>query len=151
MPKTISLRKALQVKKTLAGDIAKLKSTVKTNNSVKRVNPNIDVKVLHAELNDKINKLLELKTAITIANTPIYSKIVLADELKAKIAFYEELNVQLFSTAFDAQRNVVEIDHVVSIGELERNEIVKQLKVDLEAALDAIDYYNSTTTITVEV
>ena len=149
--KTISLRKALQVKKNLAGEIAKLKSTIQTNNSVKRVNPNVDVKKLHEELNDKIAKLIELKTAITLANISIYSKIVTADELKAKIAFYEGLNVQLFSTSFDKDRNIIEVDHTVSIGELDRNEIVKQLKIDLEAALDAIDYYNSTTTINVAV
>lgn len=151
MPKTISLRKALQVKKNLTGDIAKLKSIIKTNNSVKRVNPNIDVKALHTELNDKINKLLALKTAITISNVSIYSKIVLADEIKAKISFYEELNVHLYSSGFDGQRNVIEVEHTVIISELERNEIVKTLKVELEAVLDAIDYYNSTTTITVEV
>ena len=149
MPKTISIRKALQLKKNLAGEIAKLKSTIHVNNSVKRVNPNISVVDLHKELNEKLEALIELKTQITLANVSIYSSIITADELKAKIGFYETLNVAQFSTAFDKDHNLIEVDHVVVISEKERNEIVKGLKVELETVLDRIDHYNSTTHITV--
>lgn len=150
MSRTITLRKALQLKKTLSGEVSKASKGVSNNNCVRktRVNPDIDVKELYEKWKEKTANLLELKTAITLANVSIYGKIVYADELKSSIAFYEGLDTFPFEEVYDGTKNVTE-ETIVFLSGKEVNEIISKLKVDLEETLDAIDAYNSTTTFTI--
>lgn len=150
LKKKISLRKALQLKKKLAGDVAKLNRNIAKFNAQRIVNPHVDVLLMTDEYNRKISELITLKTELAIANINIYEKIILAEELKSKIALYESLDTE--ETGEDYKNGeLIPFNKTVIINYTEKENIIKQLNVLLEAALDAIDEYNSSHFIEVSV
>lgn len=147
----ITLRKGLQMKKTLSGDLAKARVKIAKYNSQQeeKVSAHISIADLLVEANQLLVKLISLKTAITLANVSIYSKIIKADELKSEIAFYETLQTDEVTEQYRGGAQVV-IKCVVGINETEKQKHIKSLKAELETVLDEIDYFNGSTKITVE-
>ena len=147
---SITLRKALQTKKTLVGDIAKLKTTIEKFNSQETPNKHINLEKIHAEYMAKIAQLIALKTAITKANVEIYEAIVAADETKAMISMYEGLNTSdsTMKRGPDGQYSTIPLTVYFDYSMVE--EAVKLLKEKLQDLLDKIDYFNSNTTITID-
>ncbi len=139
----ISLRKALQVKKNLTGEIAKVRNKISQFNCQRNANKHINVLELEAEFVALTNKLIALKTALAKANVAIYEDILFAEELKGLIAFYEALNTEEEGSEYKAgefitYQNIVAIDYSV------KEDKVKALKADLEKRLERIDEFNST-------
>jgi hypothetical protein len=137
-----SLRKALQVKKNLTGEIAKLRSKISQFNCQRNANKHINVLELVAELDKLTNKLVAIKTALAKVNVDIYEDILVSDELKGMIAFYEGLNTEedgqdYKAGEFIAYKNIVAIDYS------EKEAKVKALKKELEERLEKIDDFNA--------
>lgn len=146
---SITLRKALQNKKTLTGDICKLKGTIEKFNSQEVPNKHINLEKIHAEFDAKVSELIILKTAITKANIGIYEAIVEADEVKAKIALYEGLNTTDSTLRRNQDGTFSTIDLVVHMDYSMVENKVKELKERLLELLDKIDHFNSNTMISV--
>lgn len=146
---TITLRKALQSKKTLVGDIAKMKSTIEKFNSQETPNKHIKLAEIHTAYIAKIDELIALKTAITKANVEIYGAIVAADEIKGLISMYEGLNTSdsTMKRGPDGQYSTVLLTVYFDYSMVEDK--VTELKEKLQGLLDKIDYFNSNTTITI--
>ena len=92
----MKLYKALKLRKTLIGEITKLKQQIKEKNSYLEGSLNAEkfnVEVLYDELLKKIDELTGLKFAINIANVEIQNKIYVLSEYKALIAFWNEVSV----------------------------------------------------------
>lgn len=149
----ITLRKGLQMKKTLSGDLAKIRVKISKYNSQHedKVSSHICVPTLISEAEQILVKLISLKTAITQANVAIYPKIIKADELKSEIAFYEALSTDEVVDQFRPGVGSVSVKCVVGVNETEKQKKIKSLKADLEAVLDDIDYFNGSTKIKVEI
>lgn len=148
----ITLRKGLQMKKTLSGDLAKVRTKISKFNSQQeeKVSAHINIADLLVEGEQLLAKLISLKTAITLANVSIYSKIIKADELKSEIAFYESLQTVETDEVYRAGQHIL-VKCVVGVNETEKQTKIKSLKAELETVLDAIDYFNGSTKITVEI
>lgn len=146
----MKLHKALKLRKSLIGEITKLKQLIKEKNSylIGTNNPTsvkIDVKVLYGELLDKINKLVALKYVINEANAEIQSKIYVLSENKALISFWNEVSVLEGAQAIGYAEHIKE--YGVQIDEIERNNIVKELQKKVDAIQEEIDTFNYTTEI----
>ena len=116
MSRTVSLRKAHQIKKVLVGEIAQYTMKVRSFNAVSRRPSNIDVKALHELLRHKIANLIELKTQITLANVSIYSAIVELEETKSLIGFYEGLNTTEYEWQIDKANPTQRIEVPINLG-----------------------------------
>lgn len=140
----ISLRKALQVKKNLTGEITKVRTTVMVHNSQRNPNRHINVLELVAEFESKVEKLIAIKTALAVANVSIYEDILRVDELKGLISFYEGLNTEEEGQEFKAVEGFVKFTNTVAIDYSEKESNIKTLKAELEQRLEKIDEFNST-------
>ena len=137
-----SLRKALQVKKNLTGEIAKLRGKIAQFNSQRNVNKHINVLELVEEFTALTNKLIAIKTALAKANVDIYEDILVADELKGLIAFYEGLNTEENGQEYKAGE-IITYSNTVAIDYSAKESKVKELKADLEKRLEKIDDFNA--------
>lgn len=140
----ISLRKALQVKKNLTGEITKARTTVMVHNSQRNPNKHIKVLELVVEFERMVEKLIAIKTALAVANVPIYEDILRVDELKGLISFYEGLNTEEEGQEFKAGEGFVKYTNTVAIDYSEKESKIKTLKAELEQRLEKIDEFNST-------
>ena len=145
----MKLYKALKLRKTLIGEIAKLKQQIKEKNSYLEGSLNaekFDVNELYDELLKKIDELTGLKFAINIANGEIQNKIYVLSEYKALIAFWNEVSVvegaQIHGYSETTVRN-----YKVQVDENKRNEIIKEFQMRVDALQQDIDVYNYTTEI----
>ena len=145
----MKLYKALKLRKTLIGEIAKLKQQIKEKNSYLEGSLNaekFDVNELYDELLKKIDELTGLKFAINIANGEIQNKIYVLSEYKALIAFWNEVSVvegaQIHGYSETTVRN-----YKVHVDENKRNEIIKEFQMRVDALQEDIDVYNYTTEI----
>jgi len=146
---SITIRKALQTKKTLVGDIAKLKQVVERFNSQETPNKHINLEKVHGQYLAKIEELIALKTAITKANVAIYEAIVQADEVKGLIAFYEGLNTSDSTIKRTPEGHFLPVPTTVYLDYTMVEEKVAELKTRLLELLDKIDHFNSNTMVEV--
>ena len=154
MSSEITLRKALQVKKNIIGEIVKLKENAEKYNSQQKANKHVNVQEIFAELHRKIDQLIALKTAISKANVNIYEAIVHVEEIKSLISMYDGLNVQEEYQSYvmvDGKNNLVTSEGILFIDLSKKEETLKDLKKQLEEHLEKIDYFNSVTKITVDI
>ena len=145
----MKLQKALKLKKNLIGEITKLKQQIRDKNSylVGSINAeNSDVKELYKTLTIKISELVGLKYAINEANREIQSQIYLLSEYKALISFLNEVSVVEGAKVVGYSETNIR-DYKVHITEKERDEIIAELQIKVDAIQEQIDTYNYTTDI----
>lgn len=148
MTRQITLRKALQLKKTLAGDLAKLKEKLFKFNAQRTPSKHVDVMAVYDELVKKTANLLELKTKLAQANVGIYEMIATVDEMKSQIAFFNTLNTEETGREHQFGGAVCEYQVTVAIDYTKREAIVAACQAQLDSALERIDEYNSAHSIT---
>jgi len=89
----MSLAKALRVKNRLVGKIQKLKIIVSNNNSFLDTNPpNHDIPKTMDEIAGLTKNLVELKTAVSVANKGIAKQLHELEELKSTISWLEGIS-----------------------------------------------------------
>ena len=145
----VRIRKALQIKNRITGEVANLSKLIQANNSHQDGTGRFDVVTL---LNDRaaaVEKLVAVKTALAIANVAIYEKIARMAELKAEIAFFRSLNTAegVQNAGYGAQ--VVQVKIVATVDAAQVENVVKARTLDIEKLQDEIDYFNSATEITI--
>jgi hypothetical protein len=145
----MKLYRALKLKKSLAGEIAKLKQQISSKNSYMVGSKNAqytDVLSLFEDLQAKIDELVGLKFAINEANKEIQAKIYVIGEYKALIAFLNGLNVtEGTQTIGYSEAKIVE--YKVHMDETKRDELVHDFQKRIDAIQEEIDVYNYTTEI----
>lgn len=91
----VSLNKALKRKNELAGQINKLKTRITKNNSLPEGSiKRFDTMQMIKQLQKLRDDLVAIKTAIAIANVPIYEKINLMAEYKGEIEFLDTIDTK---------------------------------------------------------
>lgn len=144
----MKLYKALKLRKSLIGEITKLKQQIKDKNSYLEGSKNgekFNVHQAYNELLKKIEELTALKFVINEANREIQSKIYVLGEYKALIAFLNEVSV-VEGTQVIGYSDKVQ-NYVVQINEAERNELVKEFQKRVDALQEELDEFNFTTEI----
>ena len=142
----MKLHKALKLRKSLGGDIAKIKKQIQEKNSY-LVGQKVGyyVPTLKEELMVKINKLMGLKYAINEANREIQAKIYTLGEYKALIAFWMSVPV-IEGSQVIGYGDVVK-DYEVQLNETDRDVMIAEYQVKVDALQEEIDIYNYTTDI----
>lgn len=148
---TVSLRKALKLKKTWTGEFARLTATITRLNSQRTPNKHVDVQALIQQRFELQQRLIKLKTAIAKANIDVYVHIISVDELKAEIAFLNSLDVEEEGREWRPGNPGSEVvfTKTVALNYADREALVKKAQAELEAHLEKIDTYNSNVGITV--
>lgn len=144
----MKLYKALKLRKSLIGEIAKIKQQIKEKNSYLVGSQNgekFNINEAYAELLKKIEMLTGLKYAINEANREIQSKIYILAEYKALITFWNEVSV--VEGAQTSGYAEVLREYKVQYDENERNKIVKGFQKKVDALQEELDTFNYTTDI----
>jgi uncharacterized small protein (DUF1192 family) len=145
----MKLHKALKLRKSLTGDIARIKAQIQSKNSYTEgsVNPEkYNVPALYTELQAKINELIGLKYAINEANREIQSTIYKISENKALIAFWNSVSVNEGKLVTGYSQSIVQ-EYKVQIDEETRNKMVAEFQKKVDVLQEEIDTYNYTTEI----
>jgi len=145
----MKLYKALKLRKSLVGEIAKLKEQINSKNSYLEgsVNPEkFDVQKIYDELLSKIDQLVGLKYAINSANAEIQAKIYVLSEYKALISFWNIVNVKEGLHATSDYSETIRM-YSAQFDEIKRNKIVGEFQKNVDALQEEIDTYNYTTEI----
>lgn len=144
----MKLSKALKEKKRLAAEIARIKSLILSKNSYiegANVPQKFSVEELFAELQKKVQELVNLKIVINEANKEIQSSIFLLGEYKALVSFFNSLNVS--EGPQESYRTEQMVNYCVQFDEVKKNELVKEFQEKADHLQDQIDTYNYTTEV----
>ena len=144
----MKLYKALKLRKSLVGEITKLKQQIKDKNSYLEGSKNgekFNVEEAYKILLSKIEELSGLKFVINEANREIQAKIYLLGEYKALISFWNEVNVTEGSQVIGYSDKVQ--NYVVQFDEAKRNQIVEDFQKKVDAIQEELDGYNFVTEI----
>ena len=159
----ITLRKALNLKNKLVGEINELGSIIVSHNRYETgrnsLSEKIDVKLKLSEYIKKKNDLTALKIAIVNANAnsdgsnSIYGTLMKIEETKSLISFLK--GIQTDTTCreqTDYRTNTTTITEVkVQVSYEEIQGLIKKAEKQIEEFLDAVEEFNGTTRIEVNI
>ena len=152
MKKQVSIARALKEKNRVAGRLAKAREIIQQENSKDKSLPRrVDVEASYAEAKMLEARLVAIKSAIAQANNPIVAKIIELDELKSEIAFLNGLNVKegRFEEVSYGNKIVRDIEAVV--GQARVLAEVAELQKRADALQDALDEFNASTKVEIEI
>jgi hypothetical protein len=144
----MKLSQALKEKKRLAAEIAQLKNRIQSKNSYikeSKVSEKFNVAELYAELQAKVQDLVNLKIIINEANREIQSTIYLLSEYKAMISFWNGVNTNEGMHERGYQDTLTE--YVAQFDELKKIELSTEYQKKADRLQDQIDTYNYTTEV----
>lgn len=138
----LSLSKALKQKNKLVKEISKALAYVSKNNSQSENTPRAySVKEKLAEAQTKTQELVELKTRIHLANTPVWHLIFRLSEVKSLISNLQGVSThQKAATAYDSAITA-------EVSTVEKDELIKALEAELESIQDKLDHHNHSTVL----
>ena len=152
MTKQVSIARALKEKNRVAGRLAKAREIIQQENSKDKSLPRrVDVEATYAEAKMLEARLVAIKSAIAQANNPIVAKIIELDELKSEIAFLNGINVKegRFEEVSYGNKIVRDIEAVV--GQARVIAEVAELQKRADALQDALDEFNASTNVEIEI
>jgi Asp-tRNA(Asn)/Glu-tRNA(Gln) amidotransferase C subunit len=145
----MNVKKALKEKNRLVKEIQELYARLSQYNSVEvgNVRPYSPKKMLE-QINQKSNELVELKTKIHNANTPVYDKIFRLSELKSTISRLKTLDcTEGVSSDYYSRNRENPPVKTAEITVVERDEMVKFMEGQIEDLQDILDNHNQITEI----
>lgn len=159
----ITLRKALNLKNKLVGEISVLGNEITRHNQYdvgrNTISEKIDVGAKIAEYIKKKNDLVALKTAIVNANAgsngsnSIYETLVRIEETKALITFLKSIPCDTANREHIDYRTqqVTIIEVAVQVPYEYIQNMIKQAEENLEKLLDSVEEFNGNTRIEVNI
>ena len=145
----INLAKALKLKNRLAGRITKLTQTIQTYNSTQEKAEQIDVRAAYAQRADLVQRLTDLKVAVSQANSPIQRDIFVLAELKAEIALLVALNTK-HGTVIEGYPASGPVAYLAQFRKADVDAMTTELESRIDALQDKLDTFNATTSIAVD-
>jgi hypothetical protein len=145
----MNVKKALKEKNRLVKEIQELYARLSHYNSVEvgNVRP-YSPKVMLEEINQKSNELVELKTKIHNANTPVYDKIFRLSELKSTISRLKSLDcTEGVNNDYYSRNRENPPVKTAEISVVERDGMVKLMEGEIEDLQDILDNHNQNTEI----
>jgi len=141
----MNIKQALKRKNVLINEIKKEYAKIVAYNSVDVGNKRpYSAKVALDNYLMLTDELIELKTAIHIANMPVYGKIFRLSELKSMIKYLSVLNC---NEGKESPRYGGTVDRVleVEISIVNRDVLVNTLEAEIDSIQDQLDLHNATT------
>lgn len=145
--KVMKIAKALKEKNRLAKELNKLNLRLTKNVSHKKdIEPDYKFNDLLVEIGEKTNELIELKTKIQRANSPVYDKIFKLGELKNQVKILKELKI-LKGQEPDRWGSTSAIEYQSQTTQKEVDSLIEKIEGEIEKIQDELDYFNATTEI----
>lgn len=142
----ISLAKALKVKNRLAGRLAKANQNIQAHNAVLLENKNkVNVEKLLADRQAIVQSLVELKTALYLANQKIQHQLYWLGEKKSEIEFLNGVHVRDGKERHSYQNT--EVEYVSFLKQEQIDSQIKRLEAEIDTLQEEVDTYNHTTKI----
>ena len=145
----MNVKRALKEKNRLVKEIQELYARLSQYNSVEvgNVRP-YSPKDMLEQINQKSNELVELKTKIHKANTPVYDKIFRLSELKSTIARLKSLDcTEGVSNDYYSRNRENPPVKTAEVSVVDRDEMVKFMEGQIEDLQDILDNHNQNTEI----
>jgi len=137
----MKLQTALKQKNFLIKEIKKLQGRISEHNSIIKGNRRqYSISELLENMHAKTDKLIELKTAITKANSTIQADIYRISELKSLINFYNSIPSKEGSVMSHYGDNVLEYESEMSKFEIDTN--LDLFEVELRELMLKIEIFN---------
>lgn len=141
-----TIAQALKQKNKLKSEIAQLQKRLTTHNSVMKGNPRpFDLTETDAELVMRVNELIALKHALTVANQPMQEKIYRLAELKSLMAFYQKLPTKAGKMSEGYMNTAHEYE--AFFNEADTQAKIKTLETQAEQIQDELEAFNHLTHI----
>ena len=152
MKKLVSIARALKEKNRVAGRLAKAREIIQQENSKDKSLPRrVDVEATYAEAKMLEARLVAIKSAIARANNPIVAKIIELDEVKSEISFLNSINVKEGRFEEVAYGNKIVRDIEAVVGQARVLAEVAELQKRADALQDALDEFNASTKVEIEI
>lgn len=150
MKQKVSIARALKEKNRVAGRLKKALEEIKKENSKLAWLPRgINVEETFEHTKALRQRLIEIKSAIAIANQKIVTKIIELGEVKSQINFLNDLETKegVFSTHYrDSQE---EYSAIITRGQALKE--MEHLQKHADRLQDDLDNFNATTTVEIEI
>lgn len=145
----MTVKQALKLKNKLVKEITEELQKAQSYNSVEVGSPRPYSSSEALERVSKLtNELVELKTKIHQANSPVYDKIFRLSELKSLVSKIKVLNcTEGTSTDYYSRRSENPPVMTSEISILERDSMVKIMEDEIESIQDELDTHNALTQI----
>ena len=145
----MNVKKALKEKNRLVKEIQELYGRMVQYNSIEVGNARpYSAKQMMEEINQKSNELVELKTKIHKANTPVYDKIFRLSELKSTISRLKSLDcTEGVSTDYYSRNRENPPVKTSEVSVVDRDEMIKFMEGQIEDLQDILDNHNQNTEI----
>lgn len=145
----MNVKQGLKKKNLLVKELQELYGRLAQYNSIEvgNVRPYSPKEMLE-QINQKSNELVELKTKIHKANTPVYDKIFRLSELKSTITRLKSLDcTEGVSTDYYSRNRENPPVKTSEISVVERDELIKSMEGEIEDLQDSLDNHNQNTEI----
>jgi len=144
----ITLARALKLKNRLAGRLAKLDSDFENYNSLPAGTDRPDLKVLYAERNTLVARLIELKVALNVANQPMQRTIFELGEAKSLVALLTKTSTKHGKVVEGYHGTEIEYTAQFRKGDVDRE--VRRLEVVIDRLQEQLDAFNHRTLIGID-
>lgn len=144
----ITLARTLKLKNRLAGRLAKLDNDFETYNSLPAGTDAPDIKVLYAERNSLVNRLIELKLALSAANQPMQRTIFELGEAKSLVALLAKTSTKHGKVIESYHGN--EVEYVAQFRKRDLDSEIRRLEGAIDRLQENLDAFNHRTTIAID-
>lgn len=142
----MTVKQALKEKNKLVTEIKSLYEIARNYNSIEEGNPRrYSVNASLQRAYELTTKLVELKTKIHKANAPVYDKIFLMAELKVRAKLIKSMSCEE-GKVNERYGSVVSVKEV-EVNVTQKDQMVKDIEVQIEKLQDELDIHNATTKI----
>ena len=145
----ITLAKALKRKNRLIGKIRKTEADIQAFNSrpAEKTEVEVDVSKLDQERQDSVNKLVELKTKIIVANGPIWDQILTLVEIKNEIRFWAGVPTTHGKNFVRGYRDTEVLEYEAQYKKKYVDQRISILESRVDSIQDVLDQHNYKTMI----
>jgi len=144
----LTLAKCLKVKNRLTGRLSEVQSDIQCYNSVLEEQAGkVDIKALLERRGQIVESLVDLKTRLMKANTPIQGDLIRQGELKGTVQF-----LQGIQTRDGVERHGYQNTEVKYVAVLKKQDLDNQrreLEKEIDAIQDKVDAFNHQTRLEV--
>jgi hypothetical protein len=144
----VTLARTLKLKNRLAGRLAKLDDDFENYNSVAAGTDRPDLKIVYAERNLLVARLIDLKIALNTANQPMQRVIFDLGEAKSLVALLSRTSTKHGKLVEGYHGIEVEYSAQFRKGDVDRE--VRRLEVHIDRLQEQLDAFNHRTTITLD-
>jgi hypothetical protein len=150
----ITLAKALKVKNRLVGELSSLQGVARQHNCLpneSREEKSVQLSKVWEDIQTTSNRIVELKSKLAIATSPITPYLVDLAETKSTISFLESLPIKEgkedTQIGYGVNSSLKTVVWNSFINESSKNNLIKENKKRLDFLQDKIDEFNAITKI----